>query len=242
MIDAADVEQGVAEAARLINEQFVNQVDSVDAAAGSQKNLAVVMNETTGEIGAAIDLSKDYDAANKGIVKSEEEKIDVIKKDVNALVEYETKMEEIASNERIKTLELAVKIDVAQIEADAKQVVAAFETIGSTYAATTDLIGELANAYASLNDHSHGANVLEDIMNDQLKLQEEQWEKEKELLDAQIENMKAKTERLSGQDPLITINTDGLEPILDELLYTVLEKIQLRANEEGQQWLLGCAV
>jgi TP901 family phage tail tape measure protein len=241
MIDAADVEQGVAEASKLINEQFVNQAKNADAAAGAQKNLTVVMNETTGEFGAAIDLSKDYDAASKSIVKSEEDKVDAIKKDVNALVEYETKMEEIASNERIKTLELAVEINVAQIEADAKKVVAAFETIGSTYAATTDLIGKLASAYASLNDHSHGANVLEEIMNKQLKLQEEQWEKEKELLDAQIENIRAKTERLSGQDPLITINTDGLEPILDELLYTVLEKIQVRANEEGQQWLLGCA-
>lgn len=241
MLDAADVEQGVAEVTKLINEQFVDQVESVDAAAGSQKNLAVVMNETTGKLGAVVDLSKDYDAINADIVKSEEEKIDAIKKDVDALVEYETKMEEIASNERIKTLELAVDFNIAQIEADAKTVVAAFEAIGSTYEATTDLIGKLSSVFAGLDSHTHNANVIEQIINDQLKLQKEQWEKESELLDAQIENIKAKTERLSSEDPLITINTDGLEPILDELLYTVLEKIQVRANEEGQQWLLGCA-
>jgi len=241
MIDAADVAQGVAEASKLINEQFVNQAKNADAAAGAQKNLVVVMNETTGEFGAAIDLSKDYDAANRSIVQSEEAKVDAIKKDVNALVEYETKMEEIASNERIKTLELAVEINVAQIEADAKKVVAAFETIGSTYAETTQLIGDLVGALTQ-SDNWYDKFQIEDILDKQIKLQQEQWEKEKELLDAQIENMKAKTDKLNSSDPLITINTDGLEPILDELLYTVLEKIQLRANEEGQQWLLGCAV
>jgi TP901 family phage tail tape measure protein len=239
MLDAADVEQGVAEITKVINEQFVDQVESVDAAAGAQKNLAVVMNETTGQIGAVVDLSKDYDAVNGDIVKSEEEKIDAIKKDVNALVEYETKMEEIASNERIKTLELAVDFNIAQIEADAKTVVAAFEAIGSTYEATTNLIGDLAGMFTKLEGVDK--YKIEGILEDQLKLQREQWEKEKELLDAQIDNMKAKTERLISEDPLITINTDGLEPILDELLYTVLEKIQVRANEEGQQWLLGCS-
>jgi len=241
MIDAADVTDGVALAMKGINESLGLTAKSSDAAAQGYEKSAKALEGSRVVYDAATGTMRYFNDANSDIVKSEENKIDVIKKDVNALVEYETKMEEIASNERIKTLELAVEINVAQIEADAKTVVAAFEAIGSTYAATTDLIGKLASAYASLNDHSHGANVLEEIMNKQLKLQEEQWEKQKELLDAQIENIKAKTDRLSGQDPLITISTDGLEPILDELLYTVLEKIQLRANEEGQQWLLGCA-
>ena len=66
---------------------------------------------------------------------------------------------------------------------------------------------------------------------------------QKELNQAQIEYLNARTKRLEGGEgeveSLISITADGLEPELEMIMYSIIEKIQIRANEEGLEFLLG---
>ncbi len=51
--------------------------------------------------------------------------------------------------------------------------------------------------------------------------------------------MEAKTKALQNGDGLIKIDSDGLEPALEMIMWQILEKVQLRANAEGAEFLLG---
>ena len=54
---------------------------------------------------------------------------------------FRIKMEEIASNERIKNIEAYVSLNVADLEAQTKRVEAAFDSINTTINSTGDLLG-----------------------------------------------------------------------------------------------------
>jgi hypothetical protein len=38
---------------------------------------------------------------------------------------------------------------------------------------------------------------------------------------------------------MIQISSDGLEPALEMIMWEIIEKVQLRANAEGAEFLLG---
>ncbi|MBE0598306.1 MAG: phage tail tape measure protein [Desulfuromonadales bacterium] len=151
---------------------------------------------------------------------------------------FQTKMAELASNEKIKTMEFAVSLKIANLEADTKRIEAMFKSIDTTITSTGDLLG-------SLFDNLSGATNFQDkwAIKDQIeaenKRREEALELQKELTKAQIEMMDAKTRRLRDGDALIKITGDGLEPELEAFMWRILERIRVRANEEASEFLLG---
>jgi hypothetical protein len=46
-------------------------------------------------------------------------------------------------------------------------------------------------------------------------------------------------DRLSGGEAFIQITSDGLEVELEQFMMKILERIQVRASAEAQQFLLG---
>jgi hypothetical protein len=72
-----------------------------------------------------------------------------------------------------------------------------------------------------------------------MKIQKEAWEMAKRLQELQIDILKAKEARLSSGKSLITIDSTGLEPSLEMILWQVLQKVQIKANEESANFLLG---
>jgi hypothetical protein len=59
------------------------------------------------------------------------------------------------------------------------------------------------------------------------------------LTKAQVAYLEAKTEKLSGSDALIQIEADGMEPHIEAFMWAILEKIQMRATESMDEYLLG---
>lgn len=156
-----------------------------------------------------------------------------------AVLDQTLALEELASNERIKKLEFAVDFKIAQVEADAKKVEAILnatsETISSTAEAASSLFGTLGDGGLSRLDEW----AARDAIDQQLEIQKEAAEQQERLIDAQIESMRARTQALKNGDGLIKIESDGLEPALEMIMWQVLEKVQLRANAEGAEFLLG---
>lgn len=171
----------------------------------------------------------------KEVLNSEE----AILKAREAVLAHELALEELASNERIRSMEFAATISVAQLEADARKV----EAILS---ATSDTITGLAESAAGMWETLAGGDLsmrqqwdLERAIKQQLDIQQQAADQQARLIDAQIEQLRAKTEALRRGDGLITISSDGLEPALEMIMWQIIEKVQLRANAEGAEFLLG---
>jgi TP901 family phage tail tape measure protein len=152
-------------------------------------------------------------------------------------LEFKAKMEELASNERIKTIEANVKLNVAAFEADAKRVEAAFASIDNTISSTGDLLGGL---FGQLSDADfHARNLLERQIALENERRQQALDLQKKLTEAEIERIRAQTAALDRADGLIKIEAAGLEPELEAFLWKILQKIQVRANASFTDYLLG---
>jgi len=80
---------------------------------------------------------------------------------------------------------------------------------------------------------------MQDVLDDQMDMQQQALDMQKELTAAQVEYMNARTEALEGGESLITIDSSGLEPALEMIMWQVIEKVQVRATAEASEFLLG---
>lgn len=151
--------------------------------------------------------------------------------------EYQLKMEEIASNERIKVIEANVKLNVAELEAQTKQVEAAFKSIDTTISSTGDLLGSLFGNLASADTYTK----LQ--IEDQIQLENERRQKaldlQTKLTEAEIEKIQAQTDALNRGDGVIKINAEGMEPEIKAFMYKILKLIRIETSRDVSNYLLG---
>jgi len=151
---------------------------------------------------------------------------------------YKIKMEEIASNERIKLIEAKVNLNIAGLEAQTKQVEATFKSIDNTVTSTGNLIGSLFGNLNSAKDTWTQWEITEQIAleNDRreraLKLQEK-------LTEAQIDAINARVRALNRGDAVITVDGSGLAPHLEALMWEFFGAVQIKANATFNEFLLG---
>jgi TP901 family phage tail tape measure protein len=150
---------------------------------------------------------------------------------------YLLKMEEIASNERIALIEAKFAVDVAQIEADAQRVQAAFESIDNTVNSTGELIGEL---FGLLGDASRWDKLeIFDQIEKENERRDAALELQKQLTEAEIKLLRARADSLDRGDSLIQIDGAGLQPHLEAFMWEILRSIQVRVNQDGLDLLMG---
>lgn len=152
--------------------------------------------------------------------------------------ELDLKWAELASNERSLMFELAADIQVAQIEADAQRVTAAFGSLSTSFESTGDVINELTGLWANMDDWGK-ENQLEAWL-------EDEFERRDKLMDAQIKMVEAETKRMEAQADMmqdggleININNDDLEPALEAFMFSVIDKVRLSVAGSYEQFLLG---
>lgn len=151
--------------------------------------------------------------------------------------EYQLKMEEIASNERIKIIEAKVTLNVAELEAQTKQVEAAFDSISTTINSTGDLLGSLFGNLAGADTFTK-LEIIEQIEAEN-KRRDAALELQRKLTEAEIENVQAKTRALDRGDSLLKIDGTGLAPELEAFMWAVIKAIEVRANASFAEYLLG---
>ena len=155
-----------------------------------------------------------------------------------AVEKTSTDLEKIASNERIKNMEFKVALDIAEVEANAKKVESAFESINVGIESTGDLLKGL---FDNLGEADSFREMFQ--IEDQIKLENERRTKELELQEkltkATIAELKARQQMMKSGGALITVNGDGLQPHLEAFMWEILEAIQVRVNADGYEMLLG---
>jgi len=149
---------------------------------------------------------------------------------------------ELASNERIALIEAKVAIDVAQIQADAQTVVAAFDSINTSIDSTAATLMAL---YGLLGDQDSNLSWFSQELQRAIAMEEsyrqQSFELQQQLIEAQIELLRQRAEALERGDALIQVDGAGLQPHLEAFMWEILRTIQVRVNEDGLEMLLGVA-
>ena len=183
-----------------------------------------------------VTLAKESDKAGGSLAKIADE----TKKAEEAQRKWGEELTKMAHAEKLKLIEAQSKITTAQIEADAKVSVAAFDSISSSISESYKLLGDLFGlmtgydklSYSTQNKIDSQIDLENQNIADQFKLQ-------KELTEATIAKMKAQTDALLKGDGLIKIDGAGLKPHLEAFMWEILRAIQVKVNADGLKMLLG---
>ena len=193
--------------------------------------------KATGAFKAAADTTQQakdqLDALTKG-GKLTVEQLTEITKTAN---DFEVKMEEIASNERIKNIEAAVSIKTEGLKADAERVKSVFASIDNTVTSTGDTLNSLFGNYA--NADSWDKLKIDSQIRLENKRRQEALDLQKKMAEKEMERIEAQIQAMNRGDALIKIEGDGLKPELEAFMWKILSLIRVRANAEFSDYLLG---
>lgn len=168
---------------------------------------------------------------------------DQMKKARDAAERMGLELEKIASNERIKIIEATVKINTEQVKADAERVKAAFASIDKTIESTGSVINNAFDALVQLTKNPFIDSKIEEIIRKQIdsenQLRKDAAATQRKLIDAQIAQIQAQTNRLNAGNPLIQVDGSGMKPHLEAIMWELLKAIQVRINQEGLDLLTG---
>jgi TP901 family phage tail tape measure protein len=205
------------EASKVLATEYGKLKEKQEPTTKELKNSGDVMDE----------LAKKTDLTNKELIEL-----------AKVTKEAEFKLEQLASNERIKFIEARVQLNVAQIQAQTEQVKAAFGSIDETIKSTGDVISTLFQQWEK-GDWSSKGRAIEEQLEKENEARQKAFELQEKATEAIIRNLDAQTARLGAADPMITINGDGLKPHLEAFMWEILGAIQTRVNQDGLDLLMG---
>ncbi len=183
--------------------------------------------------------TKGVDGAKKEIEEIPTEKMLEIKLQGEIDKEIETIKTQA---ETVQTaMEWTAKVDIAQAESAAKQVVSAFEASADSIEALSSSVSDMFGSYLSNIDKLSGADKwdAQDMLEEQQDAQNKLIDSQIELTAAQKEYIDAKTDAIKNGDGQIKIDGTGLSPALEMVMWEILELVQVRATAEQSDFLLG---
>lgn len=178
--------------------------------------------------------------ANGKVGASAVKTADDIKKAEDATKKWNEEVAKMNFQEKLKLIESQTKIMTAQIEADAKKTVAAFESISTTMTSTGDVLSTLFGSFKDFGSMDWSAiRLIEKQIDTENTLRQKAFDLQKKLTEAQISQMKAQTDAILKGDGLIKIDGAGLKPHLEAFMWEILQAIQVKVNKDGLKMLLG---
>lgn len=193
------------------------------------------------------DKNVDVEVDDQGTAEGTKEKVDQIPDKKKLELQTEIKEQQLEKDiARIETRgELAKKafkykadVDIADIEAGAEKMKALAENAAKSFKSTGDVIGNLMGSYTDVGDTFQEYHIESWIEREQ-KRRDELLDTQKDLTQAEIDYTRAKTDALQSGDGQIQIEAAGLEPELEAFMWRIIERVQIRANEEAGEFLLG---
>lgn len=135
-----------------------------------------------------------------------------------------------------------IDLDIETIKQQTEQVKAAFESINDVSSTVGDNISTVIGAIAQLSDSDKLARDKLRIFRDQLKEDnrrfDRQLELQEKLVNAQVQELKARASRLRQGKALVTIEGKNLNS-LEQLALEIIQELQFRLSDSAQQMLLG---
>ena len=178
--------------------------------------------------------AKEQQALAAGAIKKSAEEA---AKAEEATRKWNQEVQKMQHVEKLAIIEAQSKVTTAQIEADAEKTVAAFESINTSIESTGTTLTKLVDSMKGLD----GLDKLkvQKLIDEENERRRQAFDMQKKLIDAQIEEMKARTSAMNRGDALIKIQGDGLKPHLEAFMWEILRTIQVRVNADGFKMLLG---
>lgn len=178
---------------------------------------------TTGIGGISQKFQESAKSAEDAVTKSEE---------------YRLKMEQIASDERIAVIKGTFELNIAKLQADAEVAVSIIEGLSTTITSTGELLG---NLFGLLADEDLSFSSMFDIQRQidlENRIRQQAADDQHELAQAQVATYQAQIDSLRSGTPLFNVNADGVEPELRQLLFKLLQLIQIEASGSYGNFLL----
>lgn len=227
---AADASEKVAEFVELDIELLNMDIATKIEAAQAQEGL-------NDEISQSVEVQKES-SGTLSIVSDETKKFaEETKKAAQESEEFRLKLLEMASDERIAQIEAKVALDIASLEADTQVAVAIIQTLSDSIQSTGDLLGSLfGNLENATGSKRYDIERQIDLEN---KLRQDAFNQQKKLTEAQINLLKQKAAQIQRGDALIKVSAENLTPALEMIFNEVLGIAQVRANEQGLEFLTG---
>jgi TP901 family phage tail tape measure protein len=175
------------------------------------------------------------DTTVTGLSKVQEEALKA-QKQVN---DFAVEWEKIQSEERIATFRLQAEVDIAAIQAGTEQIKAAFESINETIKSTGDTLSSLVQSLTEVSSGSGAGHAILELLEEENRRRQEALDLQKQLVESQVAYLNAVIDRLSQGEATIQITSDGLEQDLEQFMMHILERIQIKASADAQQFLLG---
>lgn len=214
-----------------------------DANAAMQQGVTAIQDASGNIIGyedGIIGIKTAYEGADAALTEGAQklrDNAEAAEKAKDRSLELRLELESLASNERIRLIEVNAQVNVAELEAQTARVEAAFTSINETVVSTGDVISDLFGLLADATGSERFA------IEEQLRLENERRDEaldlQRQLTEAEIEYINAKTNRLQDGNALVEIDGSGLSPHIEAFMFEILEQIQVRVNQQGQEALLG---
>lgn len=184
--------------------------------------------------GKVVEVKAAADGKSIAAAKDEVNKIPAEKKvDVN--VETAKLKEQSAIIQ--KSIEWKAKVNIVEAEEATKRLKDMLSSVDTGIKSTGDLIGKLFGNLAS-----DGGRYSYEI-NEQIRKENERRDKEfdlqEKLINQQVRMNELKIQQMEGGNYVVQVAASGLKPHLEMILWEILAAIQLRANEESAEFLLG---
>jgi tape measure domain-containing protein len=230
------------EAAADANRENGEAVDEAKEKILAAKEAAIIRKQAELELtGVTRDASRalaEKAIADEAAGRTAEKGAEALRKQQENAAKLALELKKIASDERIRNIELAVELNIAKLESDTKKFESIMDSINTTIDSTGTLIGTL---FGEMNEAGSrfDMNRIQSQIDEENDRRDAALQLQKDMTEAQIALIEAKTKSLENGDALIKITADGLEPEIEAFMWQILERIQVRVAEEQAELLLG---
>lgn len=219
--------------------KYKDLADQIKATGDATENTDEKTKKLSNSLSAAervqIELAKASSQAERALAQQAE----TSRKAEEAAGKVFVELNKIASNERIKLIEAKVKLDIANVEANAKRSVAIIESLGKTIESTGKTITDLFGLFADPNTSFRALADIREQIEKEDKRRNIALQLQGDLTRAQIDQLRTQTAQIAKGDAMIRIDGAGLQPHLEAFMWEILRKIQVRVNQDGLKMLLG---
>lgn len=137
------------------------------------------------------------------------------------------------------SVEWQAKVDIAQVEAAARVAEAAFHSVSAAVESTGETVGSLWGTLGSGDFSLRQKLQLESAIRDESELRRKAFQQQQAYTSQAMNNMQKLQEKIDRGDAIYSIECDGIYPELEMLLWSIVERLQVRANASGAAFLLG---
>lgn len=237
--DAARGTKDLADNAKALGSTLEDSAQQADDAATILGKVGDFSNQTAEELAGFNQVGLRTSGTFSVISNGAAEASDQLEQTADAAAKTALELEKIASNERIRNLELRVELDITKIEADTQRLDSIIGGLSETFASTGDVISEAFGPLASLAEagtsgFTAGFILLEETLAEQNRIRAQITDAQTEALKVQTDLQRERLRRARAGESTITINAPpNIETALLVIFEEILRFTQLTATEEG---------